>query len=100
MAKGRIFRGTSFLFDIVELMYRTIKYIYAVLCLSHKTQIRFDTKGDSAMTKQEAKVYIQYIKVLLDIKGYTEKELDEALDMADYALDPEPVVKDPRFEWI
>lgn len=52
------------------------------------------------MTKQEAKVYIQYIKVLLDMKGYTEKELDEALDMADYALDPEPVVPDPRFHWI
>lgn len=52
------------------------------------------------MTKQEAKVYIQYIKVLLDIKGYTEKELDEALDMADYALDPEPAVPDPRFHWI
>ena len=52
------------------------------------------------MTKQEAKVYIQYIKVLLAIKGYTEPELNEALDMADYAIDPEPVVKDPRFEWI
>ena len=52
------------------------------------------------MTKQEAKVYIQYIKVLLDMKGYTEKELDEALDMADYALDPEPAVPDPRFHWI
>ena len=29
-----------------------------------------------------------------------EKELDEALDMADYALDPEPAVPDPRFHWI
>jgi len=52
------------------------------------------------MTTMEAKVYIQYIKVLLEIKGYTEDVLKEALDMADYALDPEPVVKDPRFEWI
>lgn len=52
------------------------------------------------MTNEEAKVYIQYIKVLLSIKGYTEPELNEALDMADYALSPEPVVKDPRFEWI
>ena len=52
------------------------------------------------MTKQEAKVYIQYIKVLLAMKGYDEDELKEALDMADHALDPEPVVKDPRFEWI
>ena len=52
------------------------------------------------MTKQEAKVYIQYIKVLLDMKGYTDKELDEALDMAHYALGPEPAVPDPRFHWI
>ena len=52
------------------------------------------------MTKMEAKVYIQYIKVLLDIKGYTDDALKEALDMADFALDPEPAVKDPRFEWI
>jgi hypothetical protein len=57
-------------------------------------------KGDNVMTKQEAKVYIQYIKVLLAMKGYDEDVLKEALDMADYALDPEPVVKDPRFEWI
>lgn len=57
-------------------------------------------KGDNAMTKQEAKVYIQYIKVLLSMRGYDEDVLIEALDMADYALDPEPVVKDPRFEWI
>ena len=69
-----------------------------MVCLSHKHET--NTKGDSAMTKQEAKVYIQYIKVLLDMKGYTEKELDEALDMADYALDPEPAVPDPRFHWI
>lgn len=52
------------------------------------------------MTKMEAKVYIQYIKVLLSIKGYDEDDLKEALDMADYALSPEPAVKDPRFEWI
>ena len=52
------------------------------------------------MTKQEAKVYIQYIKVLLAKHGCAEDILNEALDMADYALDPEPVVKDPRFEWI
>lgn len=52
------------------------------------------------MTKMEAKVYIQYIKVLLAMKGYTEPELNEALDMADYAIDPEPAVKDPRFDWI
>ena len=57
-------------------------------------------KGVLIMTKMEAKVYIQYIKVLLEMKGYTEDVLKEALDMADYALDPEPVVKDPRFEWI
>ena len=63
--------------------------------LSHQTR-----KEISAMTKQEAKVYIQYIKVLLAIKGYNEDTLNEALDMADYALDPEPVVKDPRLEWI
>ena len=67
--------------------------------LISQRQIYF-TKGDNAMTKQEAKVYIQYIKVLLSIKGYNEDVLNEALDMADYALDPEPVVKDPRFEWI
>ena len=52
------------------------------------------------MTKMEAKVYLQYIKVLLAMKGYDEDTLKEALDMADYALDPEPVVKDPRFEWL
>ena len=52
------------------------------------------------MTKQEAKVYIQYIKVLLAMKGYEEETLTEALDMADYALDPEPVVPDPRFHWL
>ena len=57
-------------------------------------------KGDKAMTNQEAKVYIQYIKVLLSMKGYDEDALNEALDMADYALGPEPVVKDPRFDWI
>lgn len=34
------------------------------------------------------------------MKGYDEDELKEALDMADYALDPAPVVPDPRFEWI
>lgn len=52
------------------------------------------------MTKMEAKVYIQYIKVLLAMKGYDEDTLNEALDMADYALDPEPVVPDPRFHWL
>ena len=51
------------------------------------------------MTNTEAKVYIQYIKVLLMKHKCNEKVLDEALDMADYALDPEPVVKDPRFEF-
>ena len=59
-----------------------------------------DTKGDTPMTKQEAKVYIQYIKVLLAMKGYDEEVLIQALDMADYAIDPEPVVPDPRFEWL
>ena len=58
------------------------------------------TKGDSAMTNYEAKVYIQYIKVLLSKNGLTDESIIEALDMADFALDPEPVVKDPRFERI
>jgi len=52
------------------------------------------------MTNQEAKVYIQYIKVLLSIHGCSEDVLNTALDMADVALDPEPVVKDPRFDKI
>ena len=49
------------------------------------------------MTNQEAKVYIQYIKVLLSIHGCSEDVLNTALDLADSALGDEPVVEDPRF---
>lgn len=49
------------------------------------------------MTNQEAKVYIQYIKVLLSIHKCNEAVLDAALDMADKALGKDPVVNDPRF---
>lgn len=49
------------------------------------------------MTNYEAKVYIQYIKVLLSIHKCNEAVLDAALDMADKALGKDPVVNDPRF---
>lgn len=49
------------------------------------------------MTKQEAKVYIQYIKVLLEIVGRSEDILNEALDKADEALGEEAYYEDPRF---
>ena len=71
-----------------------------VFCYAYLTKTNHPRKEIAAMTKQEAKVYIQYIKVLLAMKGYDEDVLNEALDMADYALDPEPVVPDPRFHWI
>lgn len=49
------------------------------------------------MTKQEAKVYIQYIKVVLSKYKEMDDTLEMALDMADNALGEEPVVPDPRF---
>ena len=49
------------------------------------------------MTNQEAKVYIQYIKVLLAIDGRSEDILNEALDKADEALGTESLYDDPRF---
>lgn len=49
------------------------------------------------MTNEEAKVYIQYIKVLLSIHGCSEDVLTMALDKADLALGEKPVVDDPRF---
>lgn len=48
------------------------------------------------MTKHEAKVYIQYIKVILAKHGYDDDALYKALDMADVAIDPAPVIPDPR----
>lgn len=52
------------------------------------------------MTNEMAKVYIQYIKVILSKYKEMDETLEMALDMADNALDPEPVVQDPRFLWI
>lgn len=52
------------------------------------------------MTNKDAKVYIQYIKVLLQMHKCSDDKLNEALDKADFALDPEPVIPDPRFERI
>lgn len=52
------------------------------------------------MTHEEAKVYIQYIKVLLAMNGLNENILIEALDVADEALGPDTLYKDPRFEKI
>ena len=49
------------------------------------------------MTNEEAKVYIQYIKVLLAMEGKNDAKLNEALDMADEALGPESLYPDPRF---
>ena len=49
------------------------------------------------MTNQEAKVYIQYVKVLLAIDGHDEDILNEALDKADEALGEESLYEDPRF---
>mgnify|MGYP007022144686 CR=1 FL=1 len=52
------------------------------------------------MTHEEAKVYIQYIKVLLSVHNLNEDVLDEALDVADVALGPDTLYKDPRFDRI
>lgn len=52
------------------------------------------------MTNKEAKVYIQYIKVLLDIVGRSEDILIEALNRADEALGSESLYDDPRFATI
>ena len=41
------------------------------------------------MTYESAKVYIEYIKVLLDKNGLTDQSLTEALDAALQALDYE-----------
>ena len=49
------------------------------------------------MSNKEAKVYIQYIKVLLAIVGRSEDVLNEALDRADEALGAETLYEDPRF---
>ena len=49
------------------------------------------------MTNEEAKVYIQYIKVLLSKHGYKDEALNKALDMADESLGPDTLYKDPRF---
>lgn len=52
------------------------------------------------MTYEEAKVYIQYIKVLLSKHNLNESVLNEALDVADEALGPDTLYRDPRFEKI
>lgn len=57
-------------------------------------------KEITAMTKQEAKVYIQYIKVLLSIHGLDEEVLNTALDVADESLGTDSLYSDPRFEMI
>lgn len=49
------------------------------------------------MTNEMAKVYIQYIKVVLSKYKEMDDTLEMALDMADNALGEEPVVPDPRF---
>ena len=49
------------------------------------------------MTNEEAKVYIQYIKVLLAIDGHNDNTLNEALDVADNALGDKTLYDDPRF---
>lgn len=41
------------------------------------------------MTYKDAKVYIEYIKVLLDNYGVNDKELTDALNAAQQALDYE-----------
>ena len=51
----------------------------------------FTGKGEYAMTYQEAKVYVEYIKVLLEKEGLTDDTLKEALNAAMQALDYEPL---------
>lgn len=43
------------------------------------------------MTYKDAKVYIEYIKVLLDNYGLNDKELTDALNAAQQALDYEVI---------
>lgn len=43
------------------------------------------------MTYKDAKVYIEYIKVLLDNYGVNDKELTDALNAAQQALDYEVI---------
>jgi len=49
------------------------------------------------MTNKEAKIYLEYIKVLLSIHNCRDEKLDKALEMADDALGSESAVPDPRF---
>lgn len=43
------------------------------------------------MTYKDAKVYIEYIKVLLDRNGLNDKDLTDALNAASQALDYEVI---------
>lgn len=49
------------------------------------------------MTAKEAKIYIEYVKVLMKIHNCGDEKISEALDMADKALGHEPAIPDPRF---
>ena len=48
-------------------------------------------KGGAVMTYKDAKVYIEYIKVLLDNYGLNDVELTNALNAAQQALDYEVI---------
>ena len=52
------------------------------------------------MTNEMAKVYIQYVKVILSKYKEMDDTIEMALDMADDALGEETLFPDPRFNSI